>query len=148
MILVNRSTPADQSTSNSAAELGTRLVDVAAHEGFDDLDVLGVERLDLDHLGVDPACVEVEQVGHAPDMPAAKLRPVGPSTTTTPPVMYSHPWSPTPSTTALAPELRTQNRSPTTPRMNASPAVAPYSSTFPAMTLRCAGTRPSRAAAR
>ena len=34
-------------------------------------------------------------------MPAAKLRPVGPSTTTRPPVMYSQPWSPTPSTTAL-----------------------------------------------
>ena len=32
-------------------------------------------------------------------MPAAKLRPVSPSTTTTPPVMYSQPWSPTPSTT-------------------------------------------------
>ncbi len=40
-----------------------------------------------------------------PDMPAAKLRPVGPSTTTTPPVMYSQPWSPVPSTTAMAPEL-------------------------------------------
>ena len=36
-------------------------------------------------------------------MPAAKLRPVGPSTTTRPPVMYSQPWSPTPSTTANAP---------------------------------------------
>ena len=33
-------------------------------------------------------------------MPAAKLRPVRPSTTTRPPVMYSQPWSPTPSTTA------------------------------------------------
>ena len=32
-------------------------------------------------------------------MPAAKLRPVSPSTTTTPPVMYSQPWSPRPSTT-------------------------------------------------
>ena len=37
-----------------------------------------------------------------PLMPAAKLRPVGPSTTTRPPVMYSQPWSPTPSTTAHA----------------------------------------------
>ena len=55
-------------------------------------------------------------------MPAAKLRPVGPSTTTTPPVMYSQPWSPTPSTTAAAPELRTANRSPTRPRRNSSPA--------------------------
>ena len=60
-----------------------------------------------------------------PLMPAAKLRPVRPSTTTTPPVMYSQPWSPTPSTTAVAPELRTANRSPTSPRKNALPAVAP-----------------------
>ena len=60
-----------------------------------------------------------------PLMPAAKFRPVGPSTTTRPPVMYSQPWSPTPSTTALAPELRTANRSPARPRKNALPAVAP-----------------------
>ena len=46
-------------------------------------------------------------------MPAAKLRPVGPRMATLPPVMYSQPWSPTPSTTACAPELRTANRSPT-----------------------------------
>ncbi len=50
-------------------------------------------------------------------MPAAKFRPVGPSTTTLPPVMYSQPWSPTPSTTAVTPELRTQKRSPAIPRM-------------------------------
>src|SRR5436309_3454661 len=56
-------------------------------------------------------------------MPAAKFRPVLPSTTTRPPVMYSHPWSPTPSTTATAPELRTQNRSPTLPRRKISPPV-------------------------
>ena len=60
-----------------------------------------------------------------PDMPAAKLRPMRPSTIAVPPVMYSQPWSPTPSTTASAPELRTQNRSPTTPRTNSSPDVAP-----------------------
>ena len=36
-----------------------------------------------------------------PDIPAAKLRPVLPSTTARPPVMYSQPWSPTPSTTAM-----------------------------------------------
>ena len=45
-------------------------------------------------------------------MPAAKFFPVGPRMTTRPPVMYSQPWSPTPSATAAAPELRTQNRSP------------------------------------
>ena len=47
-----------------------------------------------------------------PDMPAAKLMPVSPRQTTRPPVMYSQPWSPTPSTTVVAPELRTQKRSP------------------------------------
>ena len=51
-----------------------------------------------------------------PLMPAPKFRPVGPSTTTTPPVMYSQPWSPTPSTTAEAPLLRTAKRSPARPR--------------------------------
>src|SRR5437879_10557932 len=57
-------------------------------------------------------------------MPAAKLRPVVPSTTTAPPVMYSQPWSPTPSTTARAPEFLTAKRSPATPRKYASPAIA------------------------
>ena len=60
-----------------------------------------------------------------PLMPAAKLRPVGPSTTTRPPVMYSQPWSPTPSTTASTPELRTAKRSPARPRKKARPLVAP-----------------------
>ena len=46
-------------------------------------------------------------------------------TATRPPVMYSQPWSPTPSTTAVAPELRTQNRSPATPLRKAEPLVAP-----------------------
>ncbi|MNC85314.1 hypothetical protein D3C83_09050 [compost metagenome] len=68
-----------------------------------------------------------------PDIPAAKLRPVTPSTTTVPPVMYSQPWSPTPSTTAWAPELRTAKRSPATPRKYASPQIAPYSTTLPVM---------------
>ena len=58
-------------------------------------------------------------------MPAAKLRPVLPSTTTVPPVMYSQPWSPVPSTTAVAPDRRTAKRSPATPRKKASPLVAP-----------------------
>jgi hypothetical protein len=68
-----------------------------------------------------------------PDMPAAKFLPVGPRITTRPPVMYSQPWSPTPSTTAVAPELRTQKRSPAMPLMKALPEVAPYSATLPAM---------------
>ena len=54
-------------------------------------------------------------------MPAPRLRPVGPRMSAVPPVMYSRPWSPTPSTTAVAPELRTQKRSPTRPRRNISP---------------------------
>ena len=60
-----------------------------------------------------------------PLMPAAKLMPVGPSTTTRPPVMYSQPWSPIPSTTVIAPELRTAKRSPASPRKKARPEVAP-----------------------
>ena len=50
-----------------------------------------------------------------------------------PPVMYSQPWSPTPSTTAVAPELRTQNRSPAWPRRKIWPLVAPYAIVLPAM---------------
>src|SRR3546814_17502513 len=47
-----------------------------------------------------------------PDMPAAKLGPTDPRMTTTPPVMYSQPLEPQPSTTAMASELRTQKRPP------------------------------------
>ena len=73
-----------------------------------------------------------------PLIPAAKLRPVGPSTTTRPPVMYSQPWSPTPSTTARTPELRTAKRSPARPRKNARPPVAPYSTMLPTITFSSA----------
>src|SRR5260370_33221583 len=66
-----------------------------------------------------------------PDMPAAKLRPVLPSTTTMPPVMYSQQWSPAPSTTAIAPELRTAKRSPPMPRRYHSHTIAPYSPVLP-----------------
>ena len=38
--------------------------------------------------------------------------------------MYSQAWSPTPSTTALAPELRTQKRSAAMPLKYASPCAA------------------------
>ena len=58
-------------------------------------------------------------------MPAAKFLPVLPITRTVPPVIYSQPWSPTPSTTALAPEFLTLKRSPATPFIYASPLVAP-----------------------
>ena len=76
-------------------------------------------------------------------MPAAKLRPVLPSTTTVPPVMYSQPWSPVPSTTAVAPDSRTAKRSPATPRKNASPLVAPYSTVLPTMMFCVASPRKS-----
>ena len=76
-------------------------------------------------------------------MPAAKLRPVLPSTTTVPPVMYSQPWSPVPSTTAVAPDRRTAKRSPATPLKNASPLVAPYSTVLPTMMFLVASPRKS-----
>ncbi len=88
-------------------------------------DVLVVERLEVDHLGVEPPGEHrlgvVARRRRRRTCRRAKLRPVGPRTTTRPPVMYSQPWSPTPSTTAVAPELRTQNRSPTGPRRKSSP---------------------------
>ena len=73
-----------------------------------------------------------------PLMPAAKLRPVRPRMIARPPVMYSQPWSPTPSTTAAAPELRTAKRSPASPRKNARPAVAPYRTVLPMITFSSA----------
>src|SRR5262249_25733993 len=50
-----------------------------------------------------------------PVMPAAKLSPTGPRITATPPVMHWQPLAPQPSTTTLAPELRTAKRSPACP---------------------------------
>ena len=58
-------------------------------------------------------------------MPAAKFTPVRPSTATRPPVMYSQPWSPTPSTTRVTPELRIAKRSPACPLMKIRPEVPP-----------------------
>ena len=67
-------------------------------------------------------------------MPEPKLAPTGPRTTTIPAVIYSQPCSPTPSTTASAPLLRTAKRSPARPAMKSSPLVAPYRTVFPART--------------
>jgi hypothetical protein len=53
-------------------------------------------------------------------MPAAKFFPVFPRMTALPPVIYSSPWSPQPSATAVAPEFRTQKRSPATPDIGLS----------------------------
>ena len=58
----------------------------------------------------------VEDVGDPARHARGEVAPGRPSTTTRPPVMYSQPWSPTPSTTASTPLLRTQKRSPATPR--------------------------------
>ena len=77
-------------------------------------------RLELDHRHVaalGEVAVLVEDIGDAAghaggEIAARSCR----CTTTMPPVMYSQPWSPTPSTTAIAPELRTAKRSPATPR--------------------------------
>ena len=66
-----------------------------------------------------------------PLIPAPKFLPISPNIKTFPPVIYSHPWSPTPSTTALAPEFLTQNLSPAIPLIYASPDVAPYKATLP-----------------
>src|SRR5262249_61390559 len=67
-------------------------------------------------------------------MPEPKLRPSGPSTSTTPPVMYSQPCWPTPSTTARAPLLRIANRSPARPATKSCPEVAPYKTVLPTST--------------
>src|SRR5262249_51259274 len=60
--------------------------------------------------------------------------------------MYSQAWSPVPSTMAVAPLLRTMNRSPTRPATNTCPPVAPYSTVLPASTASPAspaGRRPA-----
>ena len=78
---------------------------VPLDQGLDEKYVLASHRSIVDQFGVDPLA-EGAGRGHRhrrsrPTSPAPKFRPVGPSTTTRPPVMYSHPWSPTPSTTAI-----------------------------------------------
>ena len=67
-----------------------------------------------------------------PVMPEPKFIPTEPRITATPPVMYSQPCWPRPSTTASAPLLRTANRSPALPAMNSWPEVAPYNTVLPA----------------
>src|SRR3989442_14700581 len=61
------------------------------------------------------------------DIPAAKLRPTGPSTITTPAVMYSQQWAPAPSITAVRPEVRTADPAPARPAANNLPAGGPPS---------------------
>src|SRR5256885_5183852 len=59
-------------------------------------------------------------------MPDPKFNPTGPRMMATPPVMYSHPCCPTPSTTASAPLLRTANRDRKSTRLNSSHLVISY----------------------
>ena len=54
-------------------------------------------------LLADEAAVLVEHPGDAAGHAGAEVVAGTPSTSTAPPVMYSQPWSPTPSTTAIAP---------------------------------------------
>ena len=70
------------------------------------VDLLGVfELLEADHLLVAARREIAGFVEHVGDAAATcrprSCGPSGPSTTTRPPVMYSQPWSPTPSTTAF-----------------------------------------------
>ena len=66
-----------------------------------------------------------------PVIPAAKLSPTDPKITAVPPVIYSHPFESQPSTTVVAPEFLTANRSPACPAAKSFPDVAPYKTVFP-----------------
>ena len=66
-----------------------------------------------------------------PVIAGPKLSPVLPNITPVPPVIYSHPFEPHPSTTVVAPEFLTANLSPASPAAYHSPEVAPYSTVFP-----------------
>merc|ERR1719331_3550528 len=83
-----------------------------------------------------------------PVMPDPTLMPVGPSTRTTPFVMYSQQWSPAPSMTAWTPELRTPNLSPDCPAAKNLPEVAPYKHVLPIITLFLASKTPFASASR
>ena len=68
-----------------------------------------------------------------PVIPAPKLSPMVPNIIILPPVIYSQPLDPQPSTTDIAPEFLTANRSPAWPAANRFPEVAPYSTVLPMM---------------
>ena len=81
--------------------------DIVSEDLLDPRDIARIiDIFDLHQITVDPQ-IQV--------MAAATLRPVRPRMTTQPPVIYSSAWSPQPSTTAVAPELRTAKRSPAWP---------------------------------
>ena len=60
-----------------------------------------------------------------PVIPAPKLSPTSPNIIAVPPVMYSQPWAPHPSTIEKLPEFLTANLSPACPDANSFPEVAP-----------------------
>ena len=66
-----------------------------------------------------------------PVIPAPKLSPTAPNIIAVPPVIYSQPCAPQPSTTAKLPEFLTANLSPACPEANSLPEVAPYKTVFP-----------------
>ena len=107
----------------------TRCALVLLDKAEDNLGILRVLNLVQVHLAAVAVVLKpfkrVVHVGDAAGHARGEVAPGGPRITTSPPVMYSHPWSPTPSTTARAPELRTQKRSAATPRKKALPEVAP-----------------------
>ena len=68
-------------------------------------------------------------------MPLQKPLPKPPIFKMAPLVMYSQAKSPTPSTTAIAPEFLTAKRSPASPLIKNLPPVAPNRAKFPINTL-------------
>jgi len=81
-------------------------------------------------------------IGMPPDMPLQKPLPNPPMFKTAPLVMYSQAKSPTPSTTAIAPEFLTAKRSPASPLIKALPPVAPNRAKLPINTLLPGVLRP------
>lgn len=76
----------------------------------------GIQRVQLNYAGVclpRQLAVLVQHVCHAARHACCGV--VADLSATCPPVMYSQPWSPMPSTTASAPKLRTQKRSSAAP---------------------------------
>ena len=74
------------------------------------------EALQLHHRRVHLLWVQAKYVRDTAGHARCDVAPGRAETTTRPLVMYSQAWSPTPSVTASAPELRAQKRSPTRPR--------------------------------
>ena len=111
--------------------------DVLLYERADAREIAFGGRL-AGHAGVADARAQcaalVEHVGDAAGHARGEVLPDLAQTRTHPPVMYSQPHMPRPSTTAVAPELRTANRWPARPFTNMRPLVAPIRVTLPTIT--------------